>query len=480
MKKSVIKIVCFVLIFILLFGGFHKIFNFKQGDGIYSLKVFYEQPDNSIDVMFFGSSHVFENVNTQTLWEEYGIAAYNLCGSVQPFWNTYYYMKEALKTQQPKLMVVDVYGAIQTEDYIDHSRIIKNNFGLKPSTDKLNSVMISSPKEEWPDYILEYPAYHSRYSEITYSDFLEYCGNKLFENWKGFGLNTGTTPYTEPDFYTTESGALTEKCEQYLLEIINLAKKNNIPLLLIKSPYILNKSQQAIYNRVAEIADENGVPFINFNLLYGELELDFSTDYADTSHLNHLGNVKYTRYLANYLKNNYEIPDRRGDKAYHSYDLMAAYYRQLVYNHELKEIQDIGTYVDKLQNDDYTVIYSIAGDYKNMGNYDAVRNELSTIGINLDEFDTNAVWVRENSEIVFSSSSEAAFNWHKDLGEYNRCMVSFSNEAESGIEVNYNNTIYEVSAGLNIFVYDNRTESFVENIRFPLSNKKLVYAKSEK
>ena len=119
MRKNIVKSICFTLIAVLLFGNFIKIFRFKYGDGIYPLDIFYEQEENSIDVMFFGSSHIFENVNTGVLWDEHGIAAFNLCGSIQPLWNTYYYIKEALKTQSPKLIVVDVYRALEELEYID-------------------------------------------------------------------------------------------------------------------------------------------------------------------------------------------------------------------------------------------------------------------------------------------------------------------------------------------------------------------------
>lgn len=57
MKK--IRVICFLIIFVLLFFSFRKVFSFKYIDGIYPLKLFYEADDDSIDVICFGSSHVF-------------------------------------------------------------------------------------------------------------------------------------------------------------------------------------------------------------------------------------------------------------------------------------------------------------------------------------------------------------------------------------------------------------------------------------
>ena len=166
-------------------------------------------------------------------------------------------------------MVVDVFGAVQKEDYIDYSRIIKNNYGLKFSKDKIQSVLASSPADERLNYLLEYPTFHSRYDELTHADFEKDNGNVLFQNWKGYGMNTETTVFSKPcDFQTNEKSDLTQKVEKYLLKIIKLSKENHVPLLLVKTPYIISKDDQKIYNTVAEIAASNEIPFVNFNEYY--------------------------------------------------------------------------------------------------------------------------------------------------------------------------------------------------------------------
>ena len=48
--------------------------------------------------------------------------------------------------------------------------------------------------------------------------------------------------------------------------------------------------------------------------------LDFSMDFADHAHLNVSGSKKYTSYLGEWLTKNYEIPDRRGQKGYESWE----------------------------------------------------------------------------------------------------------------------------------------------------------------
>lgn len=109
MKKSVIRIGSFILILGVILGYVNKVFKVKYSDGIYSVTKFYELEDDTVDVLILGSSHAFENFNTGTLWDEYGMASYILAGSLQPMWNTYYYLKEALKTQTPELIVLEAF-----------------------------------------------------------------------------------------------------------------------------------------------------------------------------------------------------------------------------------------------------------------------------------------------------------------------------------------------------------------------------------
>jgi len=471
-KKKIIKSVGFLLILTLLTVHFHSVFYFKYGDGIYPLKNFYREPENSIDVMCFGSSHVFENINTGTLWDEYGIASFDLCGSVQPLWNTYYYMKEALKYQTPCVMVLDVYRALEENDFIDSSRIIKNTYGLKLSKDKINAVKISAPDEEWLNYLLDYPTYHSRYTDISSADFLPYLGTANWKYWKGFGINTGRTELEMPEGLTliTERKELSEKTREYLEKIIALSKSRNIPLLLISTPYQANENDQKKYNEVARIAEANNIPFINYNLLYNEIGLDFSSDFADRDHLNHTGNIKFTRYFAQYLKSNYEIPDRRGNASYESYDIMAEDCRQRVYNMDIRSAKDMGAYMEKLENKHYLVVYALMGDYKEQENYADIKNHLLKYGINPDSAEGNAVWIVQDHELLYTSCDENVYSWHKDVGMKDTLMVRISAE-EAAPVINLNQTEYTIkNPGMNICIYDTFLETLVETAYFPAAS----------
>jgi hypothetical protein len=117
MKKKFLKIVSFLLVFALTITAYMTALDFKYLDSVFKFDAFYELPENSVDVLVLGSSHAYQGINTSVLWNEYGYSAFNLCGAAQPIWNTYYYLEEALKTQTPKVIILDIYSMHYSTEY---------------------------------------------------------------------------------------------------------------------------------------------------------------------------------------------------------------------------------------------------------------------------------------------------------------------------------------------------------------------------
>ena len=102
-----IRAVCFAVITVLLLIYANYVFTPKHDYGICSMMTYYAQESDTIDVLTIGTSLAYAGINTNVLWKEYGIAAYNLCSAEQPFWVSYYTLQEALKTQHPKVILLD-------------------------------------------------------------------------------------------------------------------------------------------------------------------------------------------------------------------------------------------------------------------------------------------------------------------------------------------------------------------------------------
>lgn len=451
MRKSAIRIVAFICILCIILCGINRVFKFKYGDGIYGLTKLYEQDRNSIDVLLLGSSHAFEAFNTGVLWDEQGIAAYTLSGSTQPLWSTYYYLKEALKTQKPQLIVLEAF--MVTEDYIDDYIIIKNNFGLKWSLDKLNSIRTSVPDERLSEFLLEYSQYHMRYKELSAADFMPDQNDKLYEDWKGFGCNMLITPLESMDVsHVEERKPIPDKNEEYYRKVIELAKENDIPIAVVVSPYAeINEEHQAMYNTAADIASEYDVPFKNFNLYLDEMGIDFSTDAADAAHLNYKGNQKYTSYFGEYLKDNFDITDRRGDSRYASWQRGADYFRQLVYDQDMRGNSDINAMLGMLDNDAYRIMISVDGACNTSD--ENIRDLINNLGIT--EEGVKGLWLKENGEIIWSSGMCDA---EKYITTQTHDFALRRVEATDSNYITVNNVTYEKPAnGITVVMFDTVT-----------------------
>ena len=82
--------------------------------------------------------------------------------------------------------------------------------------------------------------------------------------------------------------------------------------------------------------------FLDLNLKTEEIGINWKTDSLDNGdHLNYSGADKVTRYLGNYLTQNYTFPDHRGEKTYRTWDKEYKIYEQKAVR-EMKVIRKAG------------------------------------------------------------------------------------------------------------------------------------------
>ena len=471
MKKTIIRMGCFIIILGIVLLYANSVFKFKYDDGIYQVTKFYELEDDTVDVLILGSSHAFVHFNTGVLWNEYGIASYNLGGSAQPLGNTYYYLKEALKTQTPELIVLEGYGVVMNEEFIDDSRIIKNTYGLNWSPDKLNAIKISSPKERWMEFILEYTQYHARYTGLSKADFFKNQGNPLYEDWKGFYCYMTTTPFETVNVSGIEArNPLYEKSEEYYRKTIELAQKNNIPIVVVISPYTgTSEYATSLYNTASDIAAEYKVGFIDCNRLLSEIGINYSTDAGDGGHLNYKGSQKFSQYIGKILKDYYAISDRRKDPKYVSWQKDADYIFQMIYNQELREMTDIHAISEKILNEDYQLIISVDGNCTTAD--EAMQFFYSAVGILNDG--SNGIWYRDNiSGIVWSSLSETAEKYvTTSAHDFLMKRTVYGDEIYSNQIIVDNIEYKKVENGINVVVYDTITETVADSFGINLDDR---------
>jgi hypothetical protein len=321
--KRAAKIICFLV----LLGGAYwyadRVMQPRKED-LLRYRKFYGLKKNSLDVLYLGSSFSVCHINPAIVWQDRGILSYHLGTSEQPFWISYYNLVECLKYQDIKVLVLEVYASAWGWEY-NNAVIYGGTYALKLSRNKINSIATATQPENFWDVFFGFPLSHSR-RDLTKRDFTDPFKNKAYPNayQKLLGIHVNERPKIDT-FKDTLPLPLHDKEFTYLMKILDLTAEKNIPLLLFASPFAtITEGVQGHYNTVKQIAAEyNNVQFINYNLLFDELEFNFAEDTHDGGHLNIKGAAKLSHHITNFLATEYGLPDRRQDPAYAEWNTWA-------------------------------------------------------------------------------------------------------------------------------------------------------------
>ena len=295
----------------------------KYTYGICSLMNYYPIPEGNIDVLAMGTSLTYTDLNTNILWNEYGIACYDLATAEQPFWSTYYYLKEALKYQNPKVLLLDLKAITYLDDKVDRTRTVLCTFGLLNPVSRLKAIYECVEPEDFMGYALAFPQIHSNYVNRRDTDFEVPPNNGgRGSSWKGYIEKNELAEHDAPaiNFSFATPKYVNEHEKEYFEKILQLCVEKNVNVMLIGYPNADYKHDHLYYCAAFELAEQYGITGINYNLPENSTGINYKTDCADWQHLNVGGSVIFTRAVGQDLKTMFNLEDHRGDPAYASYD----------------------------------------------------------------------------------------------------------------------------------------------------------------
>ena len=317
------RLAIFACISLIVLTYFIYVFTPKYPYGICSLFNFYGTDKNTIDVLAVGTSLCYTDLNTNVLWNEYGIACYDLATAEQPFWSTYYYLKEALRDLDPKVVLLDLKAISYLESKVDRTRTVLCSFGLLNPVSRLRCIYECVEPEEFIDYALAFPQIHTNYVKIKKSDYIIPPDNGgRGPSWKGYIEKDELVDHDPPsiNFAFATPKYVNEHESEYFEKILQLCVENDVTVMLIGYPNADYKHDHLYYCAAFEIAEKYGITGINYNLPENSTGINYHTDCADWQHLNVNGSVTFTRAVGADLKKYFDLEDHRGDPAYASYD----------------------------------------------------------------------------------------------------------------------------------------------------------------
>lgn len=378
-KLYALKIVCLTLITVMIVYTINNIMTPKYYFNEYwptttGLKGFYNMEENSIDVLFLGTSHAASAYNPQAMYDSYGVRSYSLACEQQNLLSSYYWLKEALRFQTPKVVIVDpaiMFVHLGAEDKplnSDESYTRKAIDAMRWSKVKweaVNDICKYDENQTVTSYVFLNERYHARWTGLSEEDFSSREMEKHYE-LKGFvpldyrGMNAGASyqPYTDTESAGYDNN-IAPVMQMYLDKMIDLCNEKGIGLVIAKTPSLEWSIEKR--NTMEKYALEKGVIYWDFNdeALYNGCGFDFLNDMNEDEHVNIWGSEKLSSYIGNILCNAYGIS---GGDHLEQWENTRQYYQEVKNDCTLKNTDDIFEYIDLIKQDRYTVLMAVKGD----------------------------------------------------------------------------------------------------------------------
>ncbi len=275
-----------------------------------AIDTFHNMPDNSFEVIGYGSSHMWRGMNPIELYNQYGIGAYNYGCNWQKLNTTLLFLKDSLRTQSPKVVLIETY---LVDDY-KNDQNVDGEIYYTTAIDEFDGKReylkqaLGNDKERYLAYYMPLCAFHDNWIDISKKSF-EAAVNNDFYKTMGFVSSEKVTPVVIPEKNTFNQNSLSDESIAILDEIVEICDEANIDIIFYTTPWQGDYN----YSKAMEeyVLDKNNCVYIDLYEKIEEIGLDGTTDFSDEGHLNTSGSNKVADYLGEYLIGHYELTDFR-------------------------------------------------------------------------------------------------------------------------------------------------------------------------
>ncbi len=286
---------------------------------------FYSEPQNTIDVVMIGSSPVYPCLIGPKMWGENGFTAYPLASNVQRPKAAVHLVQEALRTQSPELFIFEMRMFTYTDEHMMENMAFTRGItdNMQYSLNRIRTIndLVPDVTERYT-YYFDIIKYHNNWKNLAFPE--EYTGffYKRASSLKGYDLDEHVVSGKAADVSDIKDQLPIPKEQEIILnELLEYLSQNNLQALFLVTPTSSTYDEQRMYNYMQEIVESQGYHFLNLNNFRDEMGIDFTTDFYDGGgHTNALGAEKCTSFIEEYLIETYDLPDKRGQNGYASWD----------------------------------------------------------------------------------------------------------------------------------------------------------------
>lgn len=427
MKKQVIYISIFVLVFFLLFGFIDTLFSKKYfpetGErlGFYknSQQGYYELKKDSLDFVFIGSSHTANGIIPQVVWEENGASTYVFSAAGIMPWTISYYTKEALKTQKPKAVFIDIYTMVFDGSQVHFIESSDNSsYFTRFSLDKLQDIytqqsMMKLYSPQNAKTILDYSSIaqtHDRWKSLNKNDFTFLTEGPRNEGLNGYMpvFSRMESPIVIRDF--PEAGVeevpdtpLSISWE-YLKKAIQTCHDKEVEPVLLILPYEKTRIDDGVFQKICAYAEASDIKVLDLFDYMDDLDLDLQDDFYNATHLNHWGAEKVSTFLAKYTSAEFDISKTDGNETTDYWEKNAVLFDRHEYNNGVSTTMETSKYMEKAFEGGYTfVVGTPLSGAEWIEEHDAL---IPLFGESVPE--ANMVYIIKDQKIIYEASMTSA------------------------------------------------------------------------
>lgn len=333
--NKIVRVILFVILAALMVLYLNRVFAIGNSDlNKRIFNGFYAEEEETIDVIYLGTSATNRYFIPPVAYNEEGIAAFNLSTMGLPMVLMPELIDEVEKTQTPLLYIIELRNVLSTKELITEGHVSRVIESMQESENKTEAIdkaidytdgvakgFACIDREDLEDHI-PIIRYHGKFSagQIKPKDFIPW---ELQNEAKGYVRSKSGRDQKayEPPVYSNKFEALAPEMKDALASVLDRCDELDAEVLFVFSPYAMRNNEQAKFNTAIQIVESRGYTVLDCNHkeVTDEMGIDWSKDLYDNKHVNFVGAEKYTSYLTDYLTSNYDLPDRRGEAKWDSW-----------------------------------------------------------------------------------------------------------------------------------------------------------------
>ena len=188
-NRIVLRIAVFLLLAALLFAYFNQVLTISASDSNRKIiNAFYHEEENTIDVLYLGTSASNRYFISPLAYEETGMTVFTLATMGMPLFFVPELIEEVQKTQEPQLYVIELRSVLKDKEAITDAHIRRVTDSMKFSENRTDAIrkaldftegaQESDVGEDFLEYYLPIIKYHDRFlqGDVSASEWILQTG----------------------------------------------------------------------------------------------------------------------------------------------------------------------------------------------------------------------------------------------------------------------------------------------------------------